>query len=221
MVAVAANFMGAMEKIAAAYEAETGIKMQTVYSSTGKLYAQITRGAPYDLFFAADGERPELLAQQGLCEEPFIYANGEAVLWTKNKKLADEKHWQDVVVRQEINRIAIATPQTAPYGAAAFAALKKNELRHAVENKLVYGHNVAQTFQFAFHGSADIGFTALSFALSDKGRQGVYWRLAEAEPVVQKACVVKNTKKRNGVAAFLAFLKLADTRTMLNEFGYQ
>lgn len=221
MVAVAANFMGAMEKIVAAYETETGMKLQTVYSSTGKLYAQIKQGAPYDLFFAADAERPELLAQEGLCEEPFVYAIGEAVLWTKNKSLADAKHWQDVIVRDDIKIIAVSSPQTAPYGAAAFEALNRKEILPLIENKLVYGHNVAQPFQFAFHGSVDIGFTALSLALSDKGKQGVYWPIPEAEKVVQKACVVKSTKNNHSVGAFLAFFHLPDTRNILNEFGYK
>lgn len=221
MVAVASNFMGAMEKITAAYEAETGVKLQTVYSSTGKLYAQVKQGAPYDLFFAADAKRPEILAEKGLCEEPFVYAAGEAVLWTKNKALADSKYWQDVVVRDDINKIAVSSPQTAPYGATAFTAVSKEKLWPAVNNKLVYGHNVAQAFQYAFHGSADIGFTALSLALSEKGKQGVYWRMPEAEPVVQKACVIKKTKNKHGVAAFLDFFHQPGTKTIQNKFGYK
>lgn len=221
MVAVASNFMGAMEKITAAYEAKTGVKLQTVYSSTGKLYAQVKQGAPYDLFFAADAKRPEILAEEGLCEEPFVYAAGEAVLWTKNKALADSKYWQDVVVRDDINKIAVSNPQTAPYGAAAFEALNRNGILSLIENKLVYGHNVAQPFQYAFHGSVDIGFTALSLALSEKGKQGVYWRMQEAEPVVQKGCVIKKTKNKHGVEAFLAFFRQPGTKTIQNEFGYK
>ena len=221
MVAVASNFMGAMEKIAAVYEAENGVKLQAVYSSTGKLYAQIKKGAPYDIFFAADAERPELLARESLCADPFVYATGEAVLWTKNNKFDNAEQWQDVVGREEIKNIAVASPQTAPYGAAAYAALTKRELWPAVKSKLVYGHNVAQTFQFAFHGSADIGFTALSLAISDKGKQGKYWRIPEAESVMQKACVVKRSEKHDGVLAFLAFFELESTQSILNEFGYK
>ncbi len=221
VVAVAANFMGAMEKIAAVYEAENGVKLQTVYSSTGKLYAQIKRGAPYDLFLAADAERPEFLYQQGLCEEPFVYAIGEAVLWSKNKALADAEQWQDVIVRDDINKIAVSSPQTAPYGAAAFAAVSKKKLWPAIKDKLVYGHNVAQAFQFGFHGSTDIGFTALSLALSDKGKQGVYWKIPESEPVVQKACVVKQSKKSVEMTALLAFFKQESTRSILREYGYK
>lgn len=220
-VAVAANFMAAMEAIAAAYEAQTGEKVQTVYSSTGRLYAQITNGAPYDLFLAADAERPELLAREGVCEESFVYALGEAVLWSKKTSLAPAKQWQDVVARDDIRKIAVSSPQTAPYGAAALAAVKKEDLAGAVDNKLVYGENVAQAFQFAYHGSADLAFTALSFALSAEGRKGVYWQMPEAEKVVQKGCVLKQTKNRAGVAAFVDFLHGQRAQAILHEFGYK
>lgn len=221
MIAVASNFMGAMEKIALAYEVKSGIKLQTVYSSTGKLYAQITKGAPYDLFFAADARRPELLADEGLCEKPFVYAEGEAVLWTKNKSFAELESWSEVITHGDIKKIAVSTPQTAPYGAAAIEALNRKGLFDIVENKFVYGHNVSQAFQFAFHGSADIGFTALSLTLSEKGEQGMYWRIPEAEEVVQKACVIMGSKNKNSVNAFLEFFHQPVTNTMLEEFGYK
>ncbi len=220
-IAVASNFMEAMDAIVAAYEVQTGKKVQTVYSSTGKLYVQITNGAPYDLFLAADAERPELLAKEVLCEEPFVYAVGEAVLWSKNTSLAVEQHWQDVVVRDDIRKIAVSSPQTAPYGAAALAAVKGKVFAAAIEKKLVYGQNVAQAFQFAFHGSADLAFTALSFALSNEGRRGVYWQIPEAEKVVQKGCVPKGTKNKDGVAAFLDFFHGQRARSILTEFGYK
>lgn len=220
-IAVASNFMDAMEALAAAYEAHTGEKLQMVYSSTGKLYAHIKHGAPYDLFLAADAERPELLAKEGVCQEPFVFALGEAVLWSKNIARASEKNWQDVVVRNDIRKIAVSSPQTAPYGAAALAAVKENGLAAAIENKLVYGENVAQAFQFAYHGSADLAFTALSFALSDEGRKGRHWQMPEAKKVVQKGCVLKKTKNREGVAAFVDFFHGQRARSILNEFGYR
>lgn len=220
-IAVAANFMAAMEAIAAAYEAQTGEKVQTVYSSTGRLYAQIINGAPYDLFLAADAERPELLAKEAVCEAPFVYAVGEAALWSKKTSLASEKQWQDVVARDDIRKIAISSPQTAPYGAAALAAVKKKGLAATIENKLVYGENVAQAFQFAFHGSADLAFTALSFALTDEGRKGIYWQMPEAEKIVQKGCVLKKTRNKDEVAAFVDFFHGQRAQAILNELGYR
>jgi molybdate transport system substrate-binding protein len=221
MIAVAANFAGAMEKIVAAYQAHSGVRLRTVYSSTGTLYAQIKNGAPYDLFLAADALRPELLAADGLCAAPFIYATGAAVLWSKNKALAGEKRWQDVVVRAEVKKIAISAPETAPYGAAALAALKEAALLPRVADRLVYGQNVAQAFQFAYHGSATLGFTALALVRSDKGRAGIFWALPEAPPVVQKGCLITSGVEPGATKIFLEFFRQESTRDILNEFGYQ
>lgn len=221
LIAVAANFTGAMEKIAAAYEKESGVKLRTVFSSTGKLYAQIKNGAPYDLFLAADAHRPELLAAAGLCGEPFVYATGEAVLWTKNLDLAGEKNWPAVVGKAGLGKIAIASPETAPYGAAAMKALEKAGLRPPVESRLVYGHNVAQPFQFAYQGSVELAFTAHSLALSDPGREGISWPMPEAPPVVQKGCAVKGKGHDEAVKKFLAFFQQAETGKILREFGYK
>jgi len=221
IIAVAANFTGAMEKIGAAYEKETGTRLQMVYSSTGKLYAQIKNGAPYDLFLAADARRPELLAEEGICEEPFIYATGAAVLWTGNAALAGIKGWQEVIARGEVGKIAISSPETAPYGAAALAALDKAGLLPLVEDKLVYGQNVAQAFQFANSGSAGLGFTALSLARSDQGRIGIFWPIPEAEAVVQKGCLIKNRNSEESVKALLAFLHRENARAILTEYGYK
>ncbi len=221
IIAVAANFTGAMEKIAAAYQNQTGRKLQMVYSSTGKLYAQIKNGAPYDLFLAADVKRPEILAEQGICAAPFIYATGEAVLWTRNTALAGEKNWQEVVGKIGAEKIAISTPETAPYGAAAMSALEKTGLRPLIESRLVYGQNVTQPFQFAYQGSVELGFTALSLALSEHGREGIFWRIPEAPPVVQKGCVIKGRAHIEAVTAFLDFFRQPSTRTILAEFGYK
>lgn len=220
-IAVAANFMGAMEKIVAAYERENGAKLQAVYSSTGKLYAQIRNGAPYDLFLAADARRPELLAAEGLCSESFTYATGEAVLWSRNLALASEKTWQNAVLKAGVKKIAISSPATAPYGAVAMAALEKEGLLPLVKSRLVYAHNVAQPFQFAHQGSVELGFTALSLALSDKGREGIFWRLPEAALVVQKGCIISKTTHGDEMAALLNFFKQQSVQSILNEFGYQ
>lgn len=221
LIAVAANFSGAMERIGAAYEKETGERVRTVYAATGKLYAQIKNGAPYDIFLAADGQRPELLAAEGFCREAFVYATGQAVLWTGNPALAGAKRWQDAVNRPGVARIAIPAPEAAPYGAAALAAIRQEGLFEPLENKLVYGQNVAQPLQFAYQGAADLGFTALSLALSDKGKEGHYWLMPQAPVVVQKACVVKASANLASTTRFLGFFRSPVTAGILAEFGYR
>jgi len=221
LVAVAANFTGAMAKIAATYKNESGKELQMVYSSTGKLYAQIRNGAPFDLFLAADQRRPDLLAEEGLCATPFIYATGQAVLWTKDTGTAGAKNWQEAIAYNQAGKIAISTPETAPYGAAAMAALEKAELRGRVDSRLVYGHNVAQAFQFAYQGSAELSFTALSLALSSQGAEGRYWPIPEAPAVVQKGCAVKKSSHAEAIAEFLDFLQRDEAKTVLAELGYK
>jgi molybdate transport system substrate-binding protein len=222
MVAVASNFAGAMDRIVVAYELESGAEVRTVYSSTGKLYAQIRMGAPYDIFLAADGKRPELLAEEGLCEAPFVYATGETVLWTKNDSLNGEKSWQAALTASGDAKVAISAPEIAPYGAAAISALTETGAIKEVKDKLVYGQNVAQAFQYAYHGSAGLGFTALSLARSGKGLEGKYWPIPEAPPIIQKGCVVaKKGEKTKAIAAFLKFFRSGSARAVLEDFGYK
>ncbi|MBU0482550.1 MAG: molybdate ABC transporter substrate-binding protein [Proteobacteria bacterium] len=221
MIATAANFMGAMEKISEVYHAETGSRVETVYSSTGKLYAQIKKGAPYDLFLAADARRPELLAEEGVCAESFVYATGEVVLWTGNRSFADAENWQQVILNEGVRRISVSTPETAPYGAAAFAALEEKGFLPRLRDRLVYGQNVAQAFQFAVHGSTDLGLIALSLALSEKGRPGFFWRVPEAPKIVQKGCVVTGGDNEEAARDFLEFMRGETGRTVLHEFGYR
>ena len=109
-VAVAANFISAFKEIAADFEAKTGVKVEATFSSTGNLYSQIKNGAPYDLFLSADEERPDLLQKEGWTEGTFIYARGQAILWSANKDFCKAATWQDALKNNQIKKIAIANP---------------------------------------------------------------------------------------------------------------
>ncbi len=124
-VGVAANFISAFKEIAADFEAKTGVKVEATFSSTGNLYSQIKNGAPYDMFLSADEKRPDLLQKEGWTEGTFIYARGQAILWSANKDFCKAATWQDALKNNQIKKIAIANPVTAPYGAAAKVALQK------------------------------------------------------------------------------------------------
>ena len=123
--AVAANFMVPFKEIAAAFEKQTKIKVEATYSSTGSLYGQIVNGAPYDVFLSADEETPRSLFEKGMSEKPFLYATGRVVLWGGGKEFCGAKDWKEALRRPGVRKIALANPVTAPYGAAAEAALKK------------------------------------------------------------------------------------------------
>ncbi|MDX1775256.1 MAG: molybdate ABC transporter substrate-binding protein [Desulfobulbales bacterium] len=220
-VAVATNFIRTMDEFAHGFEKESGIRVKRSSSATGMLYSQIINGAPYDLFLAADAKRPELLHRQGVCDKPFAYADGRVVLWSSRKDLDEAQNWLQVLVRDDIQRIALANPATAPYGEAAMQALAKAGLIEQVDKRLVYGQNVGQAFQYGQQGAADLAFVSRSFALSEQGQKGKTWPLPEAPPVVQKACLLKNSKNKDSVRDLIAYLQTEQAKTILSEFGYE
>ena len=221
IVATAANFSRPMEQISKNFMEEQSLKVEAIFSSTGKIYAQIKNGAPYDLFLAADTRRPELLFQDGLCGEPFVYAKGQAVLWSARKDLASVFTWQEVLRRIDVKRIGISNPRTAPYGEMALKALQDAGIFQLVEDRLVYAQNVAQAFQYSQSGGVDFTFTALSYALSEEGLKGAQWTIPEAPSIIQAACVLKNSDNKTEVDSFVAFLKSDKVRNLIAEYGYQ
>jgi len=218
-VAVAANFLQPMEKLAALFTARTGIKVEYSSSSTGKLYAQLKNGAPYDIFLAADEKRPELLYQAGLAAKPQTYARGQVVLWTRDNSLKATT-WQQALTIAK-GRIAIASPEVAPYGMAAAAALKKSGLGKTVEPRLVFAQSVGQAFQYGQQGATRFSFAALSYAFSDTGQKGCYWPIPEAPLVVQEGCLLKAAVNKNEARRFWAFLFSKPATEIIAAYGYQ
>ena len=219
-VAVATNFIRTADELVDSFAKETDITVIRSTGATGMLYSQIVNGAPYDLFLSADTMRPELLHQKGLCDEPFTYAGGRVVLWSARTDLDESENWQKVIMRPDIDRVAIANPATAPYGSAAVAAMERAGIREIMKPRLVYGQNVGQTFQYGWQGAADMAFVSLSFALSEQGRLGKTWLLPEADPVIQKGCLLADSKNKESVHELIAFFRTGRARTILAEFGY-
>lgn len=220
-VAVAANFISAFKEIAAEFEAKTGVKVEATFSSTGNFYNQIKNGAPYDMFLSADEQRPDLLQKEGWTEGTFIYARGQAILWSANKDFCKAATWQDALKNNQIKKIAIANPVTAPYGAAAKAALQKAGLWDALQSKLVNAQDIAQSFQYATTSAVDAGFCALSAATSPQGKSGCFYNVFEAPDIVQAACVAKNAKNKRGAELFAAFLCSEHAVKIKAKYGYR
>lgn len=209
-VAVAANFTGAMEKIAPEFEKATGHKLIVAYGAAGKFYAQIKNGAPFDVMFSADQETPARLETDGLAvpESRFTYAVGKLVLWSATPGLVDDKG--DVLKRPEIRHLAIANPKVAPYGAAAVETMTKLGVYAAIEPKLVLGESITQTYQFAATGNAELGFVALSQIFKDgKVASGSYWMVpATLYPPLRQDVVLLTRGKDNPAArALLDYMK--------------
>lgn len=220
-VAVAANFISPFQELARSFEKQTGMKVEATYGSTGQLYTQIVNGAPYDLFLAADREKPDLLWQAGRGETPFVYATGQVILWTNRKDLCSLKNWREVMAVPGLKNFAIANPKTAPYGAAAVEAMKKTGVPANVQEKAVYAQNIAQAFQYAATGSVDAGFCALSAALSAEGKKGCYFSVAEAPPIVQGACIQKRTAHSEAAGKFAWFLASPEADAIKKKYGYK
>ena len=218
-IACAANFTAAMKELSALYTQDSGVKTTCAFGSTGMLYGQIKNGAPYDVFFAADEKRPNLLYKEGLGLEPVLYAKGKVVLWTANK---DSKYtdWQAAVTDSKTQKVGIANPKTAPYGLMAEQAMAKAGVLDAVTPKLVFAKNVGMAFQFAYSDSAEFSFVALSQAISGKGKGGKYWMVPQAGPVFQAACALKD-KQEKLAGDFLNWLNTAKAKEIIKKYGYE
>lgn len=220
-VAVAANFIAPFQELMPSFKKLTGIAVEGTYASTGQLYSQIIHGAPYDLFLAADQERPALLHKNGRAEAPFVYATGQVVFWTKQPDLCSVRSWREAMAAPGLQRIAIANPKTAPYGAAAMAALSEAGVLEKVHSKLVYAQNIAQAFQYAATGSASGGFCALSAVSTTEGKQGCHFFVAEAPLIVQGACILKRSAHSGAAKRFAEFLTSPEALAIKKKYGYR
>lgn len=221
LVAVAANFILPSEELVSMFQDQTGIVVKPTYTSTGKLYGQIIKGAPYDVFLAADEKRPKLLSKQGLCDTPFVYARGQVVVWTAKQTLCGATDWQAVVKNSQVLKIAIANTESAPYGMASMIALQRVGLWDTLSEKYVFPQTIAQAFQYAETKSADVGFCAYSSALSDKGKKGCFYTVPEAPTTVQAACILKRTENRSAAERFVAFIKSPQAQKIKEKYGYR
>ena len=218
-VAVAAHFTDAANEIAQAFRDRTGHEAVLSFGSTGQLYAQITQEAPFEVFLAADDERPEKAEDEGFAVpgSQFTYATGRIVLWSKDPKLVQG----EATLRKDgFTRIAIANPITAPYGAAAVQAMQALGVYDRLEPKIVQGNNIAQTYQFVETENAELGFVALSQVAS--GNEGSRWVVpAELhETIRQDAVLLGKGAKSEAAKAFIGFLKGPEAAAIMQRYGY-
>lgn len=219
-IAVAANFTAAAKEIVQAFEAATGHEAVLAYGSTGKLFAQIAYGAPFDAFLAADEMRPAKAVDGGLAVKgsQFTYALGKIVLYSVDETLVDDGA---VLSRGgSFQKLAIANPKTAPYGAAAIETLQKQGVYAAVRGKIVKGDNIAQTHQFVMTENAQLGFVALAQVIKEQA--GSKWVVPEElyTPIRQDAVLLERGQNNEAAKAFLDFLKSQSGRAIIQSYGY-
>ena len=222
-VAVAANFTAPMQKIAAEFAKDTGHKAVLAFGATGKFYAQIVNGAPFEVLLAADDATPARLETEHrtVPGTRFTYAIGKLALWSAKEGVVDNQG--QVLKTGDYAHLAIANPKTAPYGAAAIETLTKLNLLDRVQGKLVQGENIAQAYQFVSTGNAPLGFVALAQVYRD-GRftSGSGWIVPATlhAPIRQDAVILAKGSANPAAQALEAYLKSDKARGLIRSYGY-
>ncbi len=224
LVAVAANFTAPMKAITAEFEKATGHKVHLSFGASGKFYAQIKNGAPFQVLLSADEAIPVKLEQEGLTVpgSRFTYAVGTLVLWSARPDFVDDKG--AVLSQGAFSHLSVANPKLAPYGAAAMETLDKLGLATTLQAKFVVGENIAQTYQFVTSGNAELGFVALSQVMKD-GRiaGGSAWIVPVGmhRPIRQDAVILASGRENAAAAALLRFLREPGAVAIIRSYGYR
>ena len=223
-VAVASNFLNSFKQLIPNFQKQSGHTVRTVSGSTGKLYAQIIHGAPFDIFLAADSERPRLLGKggQAVSDTQFTFARGKIVLWSADPRRISA-YGRKFLRSQNFKHLALANPKTAPYGKAAVTALQRLNLWESLSPIIVQGENISQTFQFVATGNAEVGFVALSQVLDPRLKnKGSRWKVPKHlyDPIDQDAVLLTRGQTNPAAKAFLQFLQSDPARKIIQSYGY-
>ncbi len=226
LIAAASNLRFVMHEICQDFQEEnSSIQTKVSYGSSGNFFAQISQGAPFDIFFSADATYPELLEKGGLTakESQKVYAVGKIVLWVPKETEVDPDTGLQAVTSTAVKKLSIANPRHAPYGRAAEESLRYYGLWEKVEEKLIYGENISQTAQFVHTGAADAGIVALSLAISPKMLdEGRYWVIPDEShsDIEQIYVVLKKGERKKSIRKFLDFIQGERGGSILSRYGF-
>jgi molybdate transport system substrate-binding protein len=223
-VAVAANFTQTMKEISAEFEKDTKHKINLTQGATGKFYAQISNGAPFEILISADDETPAKLVKEGkaVAGTQFSYATGRLVLWSPDETLIQNDG--AVLSTDKFKFIAIANAKVAPYGKAAIQTMQKMGLLMKLEPRVVQGESIAQTYQFVNSGNAQLGFVALSQVWDNgKIKSGSGWIVPDNlhEPLKQDAVLLNPGKDSPAALALLEYLRTEKAKSIIQRHGYK
>ena len=223
-IAVAANFTAPARALAEIFARTTGHEAKLSFGATGAFYTQIKNGAPFDILLAADDERPIRLEKEGdtVPGSRFTYAIGQLVLWSAKPGFVDGGG--AVLKGGKFNKIAIANPKLAPYGAAAVETMDKLGLAAALTPKLVTGESIGQTYNFIATGNAELGFVALAQVLDGgKMKSGSMWVVPAKyhAPIIQDAVILKRAAANPAAKAWMALMRSPNTQDFIRSYGYE
>ncbi len=223
-IAVAANFTAPARALAEIFARTTGHEAKLSFGATGAFYTQIKNGAPFDILLAADDERPIRLEKEGdtVPGSRFTYAIGQLVLWSAKPGFVDGEG--AVLKGGNFNKIAIANPKLAPYGAAAVETMDKLGLAAALTPKLVTGESIGQTYNFIATGNAGLGFVALAQVLDGgKLKSGSMWVVPAKHhaPIIQDAVILKRAAANPAAKAWMALMRSPNTQDFIRSYGYE
>lgn len=223
-IAVAANAQGLIKKLQADFKKRTGIESEAIIGASGKLTTQIMNGAPYAVFLSADTDFPEKLYAGGFgLQKPKVYALGSLIICGSVK--GDMRNWPSLLLKGEVNKIAIANPKTAPYGRAAMESLNFYKLNDQVKPKLVFGESISQVNTYLQTGVADIGFTTEAFLYENLDRSKLSWARVDQKSYasIEQGVILLNGAKKTGLKnalKFYEYLSSAPAKKIISANGY-
>lgn len=220
-VAVAANFLSTLQQVADGFSKKNPHRVVISSGSTGKLYAQIVHGAPYQIFLAADAERPQRLEREGfgVKDSRYTYARGRLALWSRDARRVDAAG--NVLKVGGVAHLAMANPRTAPYGLAAQQTLEHLGVWQTWQPRVVQGEDIGQVLQFVDSGAAELGFVA--YAQVKQRNVGSYWLVPSTyhAPLEQQVVLLQRGAETPAALAFMRYLRSAEVRRLIEDAGYE
>lgn len=221
-VAAAANLQSVIEVLQKDFKQKTGIVIEPIIGSSGKLVTQISNGAPFDIFLSADTDFPETLFKNGFTvKKPVVYAAGSLIICSSQNIGFD--NWQRLLMTANVKKIAIANPATAPYGKAATQLLQHKGILNEVKPKIVYGESIAQVNTYITTGVVDIGFTTQALVKESDSKTKLYYKVInpkEYQPILQGMVLLKHAEKNADAEKFYQYILSPAARKIFVAYGY-
>lgn len=222
-VAAAANLQGVIKVLQQDFAGKTSIRIEPIIGASGNLTNQIKNGAPFDVFLSADTAFPDDLYKSGfIANQPVVYALGSLIICS-NQNL-QFNNWENLIQTEQIKKIALANPTTAPYGKAATEVLQRKGILQKIQPKIVYGESISQVNIYITTGVATIGFTTEALISDLANKQKLYWKKIDPknyQPIRQSMVILKHGEKNAAAEKFFKYMQSASARTILKKYGYR